>query len=214
MAQELGKISKPEADSFKQGRRLLLVPLIYSYEDAPPEYIERLDLYWKQVDEHIGNLETKLSKVSRVYHESISLGGEDGLKIMEKLNPKSCQIAKQKCQNGAKLEVIEDMELAAECMDWERCLLVGLLSNTAARKVSEFYMEASRKRYEHISKKIDETLKVDEIAILFIREGHRVQFPDDVEVFNVAPPALDEIHRWLRDRASKRETEGDSQSAT
>jgi hypothetical protein len=214
MAQELGKISKPGASSFKQGRKLFLVPLIYSYEDAPPEYIERFDLYWKQVVEHIGNLEAKLSKISRVYHESISLGGEDGLKIMEKLNPKSCQITRQKCQNGAELEVIEDVELASECMDWERCLLVGLLSDTAARKVSEFYMEASRKRYEHINKRIDETLKADEIAILFIREGHRVQFPDDVEVFSVAPPALDEIHRWLRARAAKKETEGEGQSTT
>ena len=28
-----------------------------------------------------------------------------------------------------------------------------------------------------------------------------VQFPVDIEVFSVAPPALDEIHRWLRDRS-------------
>lgn len=214
MAQELGKISKPEANSFKQRRKLLLVPLIYLYEDAPPEYTEKFDLYWKQVAEHIGNLEAKLSKISRVYHESISVGGEDGLKIMEKLNLKSCQITRQKCQNGAELEVIEDTALASECMDWERCLLVGLLSDTVARKVSESYIEASKKRYEHINKRIDETLKVDEIAILFIREGHRVQFPNDVEVFSVAPPALDEIHRWLRARASNKESEGESQSAT
>ena len=214
MTQELGKISKPEVNGFKQGRKLLLVPLIYSYEDAPPEYTEKFDLYWDQVAEHIRNLEAKLSKISRVYHESISMGGEDGLKVMEKLNPKSCQMTRQKCQNGAELEAIEDMDLASECMDWERCLLVGLLSNTVARKVTELYIEASRKRYEHINKIINETLKADEIAILFIREGHGVQFPDDVEVFSVAPPALDEIHRWLRARASKKEAEGEGQSAT
>jgi hypothetical protein len=80
--------------------------------------------------------------------------------------------------------------------------------------VSEFYIEASRKRYEHISKRIDETLKANEIAILFIREGHLVQFPEDVEVFSVSPPTLDEIRRWLRDRASAKEPEGDSQSET
>jgi hypothetical protein len=28
-----------------------------------------------------------------------------------------------------------------------------------------------------------------------------VQFPGDVEVFSIFPPALDEIHRWLRDKA-------------
>ena len=27
-----------------------------------------------------------------------------------------------------------------------------------------------------------------------------MQFPQNIEVFMVAPPALDAIHRWLRDR--------------
>jgi len=212
MAQELGKIDKPEAGSFKQGRKLFLVPLIYSAKDAPPEYVEKFDLYWKQATEHVGNLEAKVGRVDRVYHESISSGGEDGLKAMEKLNPKSCQIARQKCQSNAELEATEDRELVEESMDWERCLLIGFMSSKVAGIVSEFYIEASRKRYEHIGKKIDETLKADEIAVLFITEGHMVQFPKDVEVFSVAPPALDEIHRWLRDRASRKKSEDNSKS--
>ncbi len=207
MAQELGKIDKPEADNFKQGRKLLLVPLIYLYKDAPSEYTEKYELYWKQVAEHIVNLEAKIGTISRVYHESISLGGDDGLKIMEKLNPKSHQIARQKCQDGATLEAIEDRELAEEAIDWERCLFIGFLSDKVARKVSELYIEASRKRYEHISKKIDETLTAGETAMLFIREGHLVQFSQDIEVFSVAPPALDEIHRWLRERTTAKEPE-------
>ena len=211
MAQELGKINKPEANSFKSGRKLLLVPLIYSYKDAPPDYTEKYELYWKQVAGHLANLEAKIGTISQVYHESISLGGDDGLKIMEKLNPESCQIARQKCQGGAKLEVIEDKELAEETIDWERCLFIGFLSDKVARKVSEFYIEASRRRYEQISKKIDEMLKADETAILFIREGHAVQFPQDIEVFSVAPPALDEIRRWLRDHTAAKESEADSQ---
>jgi len=88
------------------------------------------------------------------------------------------------------------------------------MSDKVAMKVSESYIEASRKRYEHISKRIDETLEGDEVAILFIREGHMVQFSKDVEVFSVAPPALNEIHRWLRDRASSKEAEDDASSAT
>jgi len=211
MSKELGKIKKPEAASFKQGRKLLLIPLIYSYKDAPSEYTEKYQLYWKQVAEQVVNLEAKIGTINQVYHESISLGGDDGLKIMEKLNPKSYQIAKQKCQDGAKLEVIEDKELAEETIDWERCLLIGFLSDKVASKVAESYIVASRKRYEHIRKKIDETLKANETAMLFIREGHLVQFPQDIEVFSIAPPALDEIRRWLRDRTSVKESESDSQ---
>jgi len=32
-----------------------------------------------------------------------------------------------------------------------------------------------------------------------------VQFPSSIDVFSVFPPALDEIHRWARDQAAKRE---------
>ena len=61
-------------------------------------------------------------------------------------------------------------------------------------------METLRKRYQHITDKINETLKTDEAGMLMIREGHMVQFPQDIEVFAVAPPVLDEIHRWQRER--------------
>ncbi len=203
MAKELGKIEKPKASQFGKKRKLYLVPLLFSWRDAPAEYVEKFELYWRQVREHVANLETKIGKVNRVYHESITVAGEEGLKVMEKLNLSSCQIVRDKCQSDAQLEVAEDAGLAEECMDWERHLLMGFVSQKVARMVSEFFMEALKKRYEHIAKRISKTLKDGEAGILFIREGHGVQFPQDIEVFSIAPPVLDEIHRWLRDRSSK-----------
>jgi len=203
MDQELGKIEKPDAESFKKGRRLFLVPLLYAGKDAPPDYVEKYELYWKQVDEQVRHLESRVGLVNRVYHESISVGGKEGLEIMEKVNIKSYEMARQKCQDKAQLEVIEDKQLAEENMDWERCMLIGFLSDTVASKVYESYVESAKKRYAYMGKKIDETLEANEIAILFIREGHMVQFPKDVEVFSVAPPSLDEIHRWMRDRINR-----------
>jgi len=205
MTQELGKIEKPEASSFQKKKKLLLVPLLYSSQDAPAEYLEKFELYWKQTSEHINNLESKLGKVARVYHESISIGGEDGLEIIEKLNQQSYQLVKQRCQDNAVVEKLEDKELAEESMDWERCLLLGFFSDKVAKKITEFYFEAYKKRYEHMGKRIEETLQPGETAILFIREGHLIQFPNDIEVFSVAPPALDDIHRWLRSQTSKEE---------
>lgn len=201
MTEQVGKIDKPPAEYFKQGKKIYLVPLVYSSEGAPSEYKERCTCYWQQVAEQLSNLETKIGKVNRIYHESISLSGDEGMKFVEKLNPDSYQIAQSKCDNEASFEAIEDNELLQEAMDWERCLLIGFVSEKVAGKVSEFYAETSRKRYEFMAKKIDETLKGDEAGLLFIGEGHRLQFPTDVEVFSVFPPALDEIHRWLRDRA-------------
>lgn len=207
MAEELGKIEKPEVEQFRDKRKLYLVPLLFSGEDAPEEYVEKFNLYWRQVREQVSNLESKIGKVSHVYHESITVAGDDGLKVLEKLNMATCQIARDNCQSGAQLEAVEDRELLEESMDWERHLLVGFVSQKVARIISDLFTEAFKKRYQYIATRIDETLGDNEAAILFIREGHSVQFPPDIEVFSVAPPALDEIRRWLRDRAATDEKE-------
>ena len=207
MAEQLGKIERLDAEHFTGKRKLYLVPLIFSGEEAPAEYVPKFNLYWEQVSQQIANLESAIGGVNHVYHESIVLAGEKGLKVIEKLNPRCYQIAKDKCQSGAVLEATEDEELTGEGIDWERCLLMGFISQKVAKMVSEFYVEASRKRYEHIARRIDETLKANEVGILFIREGHMIQFSPDIEVFSVVPPALDEIHRWQRNRLSRERKE-------
>lgn len=201
MAEELGKIDKPEAGRFTGKRKLCVVPLLFSGEGAPTDYIEKCDIYWAQVRQHLDNLESRLGMVNHLYHESIVVAGEEGLKLVERLSPSCYQIALDKCQSGAVFEATEDKELAEECMDWERSLVMGFISQKVARLVSDFYLEVARKRYEYIARRIDETLKENEVGVLFVREGHRVQFPPDVEVFSVVPPALDEIHRWQRQQS-------------
>jgi hypothetical protein len=218
MPEQLGKIERLEAERFKQGKKLYLVPLLYSGEEAPDEYREKCSRYWQQVTEQLNSLASKIGKVNRVYHESIFQCGEDGMKAMERLNPGGYQIAKTQCDNGAIFETVEERELFEEVMDWQRCLMLGFISDKVASEVSEFYVEAAKKRNEFMAKKISETLKDDEAGLLFIREEHSVQFPGDIEVFSISPPTLNEIHRWLRDQArlgieklaeeSKGETEG------
>lgn len=201
MSEQLGKIERLEAERFKQGKKLYLVPLVYSREDAPDEYKEKCTRYWQQVTEQLTNLVSKIGRVNRVYHESIFQAGEDGMKAVERLDASSYQIAKTQCANGAVFEAVEEKELFEEVMDWQRCLMFGFISEKVANKVYEFYLEATKKRNELMAKRISETLKDDEAGLLFIKEGHSVQFPVDIEVFSVFPPALDEIHRWQRDQA-------------
>jgi hypothetical protein len=205
MSQELGKVDKPEVSSFKDSRKILQVPLLYAGKNSPADYHDLYEKYWRQVNEMVVKLEGKLGHVNLIYHETVDVDGEDGLKMLAGLNPQSHVMVNDRCKESGSLRCIEVSELLEEVMDWERCIMVGLLSEKVAKQVYEAYGEASRKRYQFISKTIDETLKPGEVALLFIREGHLVQFPQDIEVFMVAPPALDEIHRWARDRAAKRE---------
>ncbi len=201
---ELGKIEKPEASQFKPKRKLFVVCLFYAWDGAPLEYSVKLDYYFQQVNEQITSLENKLGKVNHIYHESMTEAGADGLKALESSSG-AYQIAKNRTDDGARLEALEDEELVLESIDWERHLVMGFVSRKVAQTVSNHFIEVSHKRYEHIARRIDETLKEGETGVLFIQEGHMVQFPPDIEVFSVAPPSLDELLRWLREHPPKRE---------
>ncbi|UCC91087.1 MAG: hypothetical protein JSW24_02805 [Dehalococcoidia bacterium] len=207
MSQELGKIEKPQAEEFKKGRKLYFVPLIYCEKEPQAEYLEKFNKYWNQVENQVSSLELKLGKIDKIYHELISVGGEDGVKVIKALNDRSYQIVENRVDKGTQLEATEEAELLTEFMDWSRCLVIGLQNQKVFTKVYEYYTEASKKRNEHIAKHIDETLKADEVGILFMREGHQIQFPSDIKVFYVTPPALDEIKRWLRDQGAKSQKE-------
>ena len=207
MSQELGKIEKPQAGEFKEGRKLYFVPLIYCEKEPQAEYLEKFNNYWCQVENQVSSLELKLGKIDKIYHELISVGGGDGAKVIKDLNDKSYQIVEHRLDKGTKLEATEEAELLTEFMDWSRCLVIGLQNQKVFTTVYEYYTEASKRRNEHIAKKIDETLKQDEVGILFMREGHQIQFPSDIKIFYVVPPALDEIKRWLRDREVKSQKE-------
>ena len=205
MVEELGKIEKPSVEEFKDGRKLYFIPLIYCGEDSPDEYVIKFNKYWEQVEKQIAELESKLGIVKRIYHELVPAVGDDGIKAIEELCNKSCKIVKDCLEKGAQLEAAEGADELTEFMDWSRCLMLGLQNQRVIGQVYASYLEAAKKRNESINAKIDETLQKDETGILIMRENHQLQFPTDIQIIYVAPPALDEIKRWLRERETKAE---------
>jgi hypothetical protein len=51
---EIGKIQKPEAESYKNREKLYCVRSIYLPEDAPEDYRELFQKYWDDVAAHLG----------------------------------------------------------------------------------------------------------------------------------------------------------------
>lgn len=198
--EKIGKIEKPSVDEFKSGRKLYFIPLIYCGKEPEADYLERYNKYWSQIESQLSDLELKLGEVNKIYHELIPVCGGEGATAIRDLSNKSYEILEKRLERGAKLEAAEESELLTEYIDWSRCLAIGLQNLKVLTRVYESYTEASKKRNEHISKQIDETLEANEIGVLLMREEHQLQFPSDLQVFYIAPPALDEIKRWLRDR--------------
>jgi hypothetical protein len=207
MTEELGKIEKPPVADFKKGRKLYFVPLIYGGKDLPEDFLVKFHKYWEQVEKQVAELATKLGEVNRIYHELVAASGEDGIKTIQGLSEKSHKIVRSCLDKKAQLEAVEDDDILTEFMDWSRCLIIGLQNPRVVSKIYDSYVEVGKKRNEYIARKIDETLQENEIGLLLMRENHQIQFPPDIQVFYVAPPALDEIKRWLRENESKPDKE-------
>jgi hypothetical protein len=203
MAEQLGKIEKPPLEEYRSGRKLFFIPLIIAGKGLPQEFSEKYNRYWEQVESQIASLEVKLGQVNRIYHELVPQTGEKGIEDLKQLNAGSLPILQKRVEKGAVLEAVEDSDILTELMDWSRCLSMGLQSQKVFSAIYGFYTEANKRRNEHISKIIGESLKENEVGILIMEEGHHVQFPADVRIFYVAPPALDELKRWMRDFEAK-----------
>ena len=224
---ELGRIERPAAAEYRGKRRLLLVPLVYGPPPPPtatdaadsPETLAVaegqviLERYWEQAQVQVNALESGLGGLRRIYHESLIEGGAPGLAYLQLADPQSHALVQAKCQAGTVLEATESWELLAETLDWQRCLMAPLTSEKVAAQIQEWFAAGNRRRYEYIARQIDQTLQPDETGLLLINERHQVQFPADIEVFYVAPPALDEFRRWLQNWAARMQRAGETAAA-
>lgn len=199
----IGKIGRPRVEIYRtEKRKIHLIPLLFSgkgwKKNLPQDYEEKINRYWEDVEKRVDNLEKKLGKINRIYHEIVGVDGKKGIKIIEQVNLHSYKIVKKFYEKGARIEATEDDKLVRESMDWSKCLSLKLVSSKVFILLSQFLSEVMEKRDEYVSRQIDKTLQKNEIALLFIRENSSVQLPQDAQVFRIYPPVLDDIHRDIK----------------
>ena len=193
----LGQMPRPEAGQYAGRRKLFLVPL-FAFGPGIPEEGERLlERYWSEVRDHVNNLERSLGTVAHVFHETVFSDGDDGLQMIEGINPGASSFIQSLCRSTATLAATEDQDLVQENADWQRCISIGLMSQKVMTLAMDGYRETTQKRFEHMGTRIEETLGEGEVGALFVREDHHIQFPSDVQVFYIAPPSLDALKRWM-----------------
>ena len=184
-------------------RNLFCVPLI---DPEVPEDLSKR--YWLDVEEQVTRLEKSFGQISKLYHESNYLAEEDGLKNLQRINEKACQLINSKVDTGARVQALEDKETFFEIFDCQLFLTLRFSSKEVMDRISkvipemvQVYEQALQKRREYIPKQISNTLNDGETGILLMREEERmkIQFPSEVNVILVMPPVLTEIERWQRE---------------
>jgi hypothetical protein len=205
MAEELGKIEKPQAEDFKKGRKLFFVPLMLSAGEEDIELDLKIGKYWEQVEAQVNNLRSRLGDVSVIFHELIPSSGDEALKSISRLSRDSLKLIEGQIAGGAKIEPLEDADILFEYLDWGRCLSIGLQSQIVFNAVRESYAKSQKKRSEKMIENINAALKEDQSGIIIMVEGHQMQFPPDIQVFYISPPGLDDLKRWLRSREEEAE---------
>ena len=165
MSTRLSQMPKPEAEQYKEERKLFLVPNFFLSPDTPQDGLDLLESYWSEIRDHVENLERSLGKVSHVYHEVVYADGDEGMRTLQEMNPKGSSFIHAMCQSDAKLEATEDRALLEESSDWRRCLSAGLVSEKVLSMAMEGYQQATKGRYEHIARRIDETLQAGDLTL-------------------------------------------------
>ena len=196
---ELGKISKPSVDRFKNKKRLIYVPIFF----VPPQIsaIKENNPYkdnWAEIADNINKLELSLGKIDVIFHEMNTKSKEEGLNIIENLNPDGIDFIKILHNSGSNISDFENEELITELMDWQRALSSGIMSAKAREIISKEYNETNTQRNKKLLNKISDELNIGSNAILFMREDHGLQFDNETEVFYVSSNTISKVHEWLK----------------
>jgi hypothetical protein len=197
---ELGKIQRPEVESFSGKRKLYFVPNVYPVRDAEEEYNNLVNRFWEDVEKQLERLEIA-GRASKILCESIYGDGEEALNILNRINERAHSLVKKRVEQGAVIQPIEDRDILNAYIDWRNCLAI-VRSREVSDKIYEFYKEALDRRLKHLQNAIDSNISAGEAAILIMEDDVRVklQLSKDIELFLVMPPSYDDIMRWLRDR--------------
>ena len=215
---ELGKIEKPEASSFKSKRKLYVVPTL-PFEELSLQFnldTAKVERFWGEVREKIEYFVSNYGKIEAVFVEGVNDDEKAGLESFEKYGKESnhFKLIKNLVDSGAKLRGIDKREHIERSK-----LLFEEYSKSFLPMVKEIHQGFYGKEIdfegwrEYLVKKIQEAqeemssfaskimgeMPDDSSGIVIITDGRPVEFPEGTDVFQVRPPAFDEIERKVRE---------------
>lgn len=197
---ELGKIQRLNIDDFKGKRRLFCIPNVFLPDEEDETFKKLVEQYWNEAISHIERLE-KLGFVTKIFIETLFIEGQEAADVIRDTNPYMNILISRKISEGAIIIGIEDADIFGAYIDWANCLRV-VRTESVMRKIFENFSKVDETRILTISNKIKENLKEGETALLILRDQDRVRLdlPEDIDLFLVAPSVYDDIMKYIRDK--------------
>lgn len=215
---ELGKIEKPIASNFTKKRKLYVVPTL-PFEELALEFnldTAKVERFWGEVREKISYFVSTCGNISVLYLEGVDGGEKIGIEFFEKFGKESnyYKLIKSLIDSGAVIKGIEKSEHINRSK-----LLFEEYSKSFLPDIKEFHEGYYGKDIDfegwrnYLIKRIQETQdemsklasrRIGELpentnGVLIITDGRPIEFPEGVDVFQIRPPAFDEIARNIRD---------------
>ncbi len=217
---ELGKIEKPIASNFTAKRKLYVVPTL-PFEELALEFnleTAKVERFWGEVREKIEYFVATYGNISALYLEGVNEDEKIGIEFFEKFRKESnhYKLIKSQTDSGAVIRGIEK----GEHLRLSR-LLFEEYSKSFLPEIKEFHEGFYGKDIDfdgwrnYLIKRIQETqdemgkiasrligeLPENANGVLIITEGRPIEFPQGMDVFQIRPPAFDEIARYVREKA-------------
>jgi len=202
---ELAKIDRPEAEQYRNKRKIYYVKNLYLPRNATDRYKEIYFRYWEEVDDHITRLENA-GKIKKIFCESVYMSSDEAMKVLSAMNARLEQIVKKKIAEGAELLTLEDRDLFGAYVDWNNCMMV-VRTEAVYKILHDSFTDTVKKRFEHINSVLTGSIADTEAALLIMRESESkyLDLPADIEFFQVSPPAYDDLQQFINDRDSGKE---------
>lgn len=217
---ELGKIEKQEAKNFTAKRKLYVVPTL-PFEELALEFkldTAKIERFWGEVREKISYFQSTCGNISVLYLEGIDEDEKIGMEFFEKFGKESnhYKLVKSLVDTGAAIRGIEKSGHIQRSK-----LLFEEYSKSFLPEIKEFHEGFYGKNIDfegwrnYLVKRIQEmqdgmgehALKIireqpeNQSGVLIITDGRPIEFPQGIDVFQIRPPAFDEIARTIREIA-------------
>ena len=209
MSEEIGKISKPQADNVQLKRKLYLVQNIQNYFPENKDFENLLLEYWNSISDQLDNLEKTAGTINYIYIEGMYQEYDVASKLLNENNKWCLNTIDSRIKSGSNYKKIEDENNYKELIDWTRIAQLGFVSENAKEVTEKNYTNIITERSKIIHDELN-GLNEGEAALFIISSGSH-KFPDDMEIFNVIPPSLDKMNRWITENQNNQQQKNEKE---